>query len=260
MATKKKTKNKAKVAGVEEVSYVIDLKKVRDSPRPLQEWALVCMVDHQKRWPEKSGMIMAAMPRIAKLAAILCSGTRCFFCGTAQVPANEKTLFDFQPEYPLCECLMRLRSMPYDYIEGWHTPEGNKKLLEQDEAGTVSRETPVYQFMCGCGAGPNVVNAGLVIHGLEQYKKHRRLTRCEKCQKVQRKKMAQIHARRPHNTHSTPLKAPIQAIIEKPRTGPEGKIHKNKKNKPGEGAHSVFIPTVLQPLSALEAAPETPPT
>jgi len=259
---KKKTTRKVLHAGHEVANHLVNIRDVGDATLPVIKLAYVCINDDPKAWSKRSGgMISGAMPRNAKIAAKLCAGARCFFCGRPQEPSPAKTLLDFHPEYPLCECLMPLRQLAYDYIPDWHTPEGNKLLVEQANAGVLNRNDPVYQYMCDCGEGPYVVHVGRVAHALTMFKRHRRLTRCDACHR----KMAQQKSlqRRQFEARKDPLKVAVQELIEKPKTGPEGKItrdRKNKKNKPVEGAHPVFIPTVLQPLSALEAAPETPTT
>jgi hypothetical protein len=207
--------------------------------------AIICAVDEPRRWA-KTGLPMSRLPAYAEEAAIRCAGTKCFFCGTKKDPVPADKVLGFHPEYPLCECLVPLRRMAFDYIERWDTPEGRKTIVDQFDAGTLSGSAEVYQYFCQpCGSDKAiVVTVREVASGLKKYKKHVRRRKCYAC----------------HQKDVTRWKAQQQAQkqvpqIASPKTGPAAKINKIKTPKRG----GKEVPS-LPPFEALTKASEAPAT
>jgi hypothetical protein len=126
---------------------------------------------------------------LAEIAADLCRGTRCFFCGRQQPETPLEDVYRFNPNTPLCECLTPYRRMAFDYIEGWDCEEGKKSILTQVEKGTMDPQTKVYQYICKCGTLA-VVTAKTLASGLRTYQKHKRRNLCDRCYKEQGRKLA----------------------------------------------------------------------
>jgi len=146
-------------------------------PVPVLKEALVCIVDSPARWAKAA----ERLPFTARIAAALCSGSICHFCGTVQEEIPAERLDWFHPDYPLCECLMPLRMRAHEYIKDWSTPVELAKLLASVDTGAVAGNTPVYQYLCACGAPPCVVTAGYIAHSAREHGRQIRKTRCSKC-------------------------------------------------------------------------------
>jgi len=233
MTLKKKT-TKAKTAQKrtqkEEVPTLVDISSI--PPIPVLREALICVVDSPARWGRLQ-MAMVALPRIARLAATLCQGTKCFFCGEAQAPVPKETLFMFHPEYPLCACLAKFRKMAFDYIPRWEFAEGKKAILDQVEAGTIALDTPVYQFFCQCGTGPVVVDVRSVAYGLRTYRMHSRRKLCNTC----------------YNAVKRPQAAKSKIVAHRPKHDPGARINKVRHEKPNKRLISESLPPVDAILS-----------
>jgi len=248
---KKVVKRAAPPIHKEEASFLIDVREI--PPDKILRASLVCEVDDRKRWDAMSeGMVANQLPRIARIAATLTNTkARCHFCNKPQEPLSKERMFHFSSDYKLCECLMVLRKRPYEYIPGWSHPEKLKQILSQVETGELLPVAPVYQIVCHCGEGPVVVNAGLIAQSVLKFGAHARKRQCDRCHlKHMRAKV------RPN----APLRAPVSELIAVPQDGPGGKFKRNrKKGHQGPRQGAVIIPEgSLQPLTALEKAPETP--
>ena len=250
-AGKKKKKNRAVAVPPvhrEDVPTLIDVRSI--PPVRILSASLVCEVDDRKRWKEMSGgMVDSALPRFARVAATLTNAQgACFFCGTKHEPLPKETMFHFGTGYKLCLCLMKHRKKAYNYIAGWDSPDGGKKLVADVESKHLHPSAPVYQFVCRCGEGPVVINAGLVANSIMNHNSHHRKWQCDACQLAhKRSKMMR------------PLLAKIADITNFPKTGPEAALGKNRKNRKGPQGKPKHI-EALPPLAALDKALEAPPT
>jgi hypothetical protein len=253
LKTKKKpTARKAVPIHKEEASYLIDIRDI--PPDKVLRAALICEVDDRKRWDEMSGgMVANQLPRIARVAASLMNTKPlCHFCSTKHEPMSKERMFHFSTDYKLCDCLMVLRKRNHDHIPGWNHPEKLKLILNQVMSGTLKSAAPVYQFVCRCGEGPVVVNAGLVAQSVLKFNAHNRKWQCDKCHLK--------HMREKLNPQQ-PMRASVSELIAVPKDGPEGKFNKRnrKKGRPGPQQGVVNPPEgVPTPMNALEKAPETP--
>lgn len=186
-------------------------------PMPLLREALICIVDEPRRWA-KNGLASSALPRYAEWAAVLCMGGQCFFCGTKQEPVPEDRIFQFHPEYPLCQCLAPFRKMAFDYVENWDSVEGKKQILALVDAGKVSLDAPVYQYFCQCGEGPVIVDFRTIAYGLRKHQKHSRRRLCNKCYQNAASKRTQ-------------LRTAMEVEASKAKGGPGARINKIKQTK-----------------------------
>jgi hypothetical protein len=234
-----KKRKKTAVKDTVEVPKTLDVSGI--PPLPLLREAFICAVDEPRRWG-RLGMAMQALPRYARIAALLCQGEKCFFCGDKQVPTPKEKLFMFHPEYPLCVCLSPFRKMAFDYIQNWDTVEGKKSLMAQVAAGQIALNTPVYQYFCQCGEGPVIVDVRTVTFGLRTHKKHSRRRQCNMCYQKFASKRG--------------LSAPIAAMISAPKEGPAAKPskHKQKQIKTNKGPAEGSLPQ----MEALKKEREAP--
>ena len=208
---------------------------------PLLREAFICAVDEPRRWG-RLGLAMSALPRFARIAALLCQGEKCFFCGDRQDQVAKEKLFLFHPEYPLCRCLAPFRKMAFDYIAQWDTVAGKKSLQAQVAAGQIALDTPVYQYFCQCGEGPVVVDVRTVTFGLNRHKKHSRRRQCNACyQKFASKRNS--------------LKVPLAAIIAKPTEGPGAVMAKNKNKPHKKGPKEKSLPPLADVVTFAKSAP-----
>lgn len=248
--TSKKSAVKKKKSSVKATKVVLpEMAPVRDlilGGAPLLREALICAVDEPRRWA-KTGMAMSALPRFSKLAALLCGGSKCFFCGGKQEPVAQDKLLELHPEYPLCTCLVKFRKVAFDYVEGWDSPEGKKSILDLVDAGKLAQDAPIYQYFCQCGEGPVVVDARTVAAGLRKFKKHVRRKKCNGCHQKDMARWAQQSG-----------KPAAHDVIARPKSGPGAKINKIKHAK---DKNKGPVEKSLPPLDALEKkAPEAPAT
>jgi len=230
-----KKKKKKKVTKTAAPIYVLpdDL-----PPVPVLKEALICQVDDSRRWA-KSGLASSALPRFAKAAAWLCRKDKCHFCAQKQEPVAVEKVFDFHPEYPLCQCLAPLRKMAFDYVENWDSVEGKKHILALVDAGKVALDTPVYQYFCQCGDGPVVVDYRTIAFGLRKHQKHSRRRLCNKCYQNATTKRAQLN-------NAMVLEA------QRAKQGPGARINKIKQTK-NQGPQIPLLP----PLNAILSAPNS---
>jgi len=242
----KKVAVKRKRKAVRKVSVVLpDTIPARGLTLPKLREALICAVDEPRRWA-RTGLVMSALPKFARVTALLCGGEQCFFCGAKQDPVSPERLFMFHPDYPLCRCLAPFRKMAFDYIEQWETAEVKKEILAQVDGGRIALDTPVYQYFCQCGEGPCVVDVKTIAFGLRKRQKHSRRRLCNGCyQKATVKRLQQRQV----------LPAAPELAAARPKSGPQAKINKIKQSK-NKGA---VIPP-LPPLEALNKASEAPAT
>jgi hypothetical protein len=219
------------------VSVVLpDTIPARNLTVPKLREAYICAIDEPRRWA-RTGLAMSALPKFARMAALLCGGEQCFFCGAKQEPISAEKLFMFHPEYPLCRCLAPFRKMAFDYVEQWETAEVKKSILAQVDAGKIALDTPVYQYFCQCGEGPCVVDVKTIAFGLRKHQKHSRRRLCNGCyQKATVKRLQQ---------QRQVLSVPPELAAARPKSGPQAKINKIKQaRKKG---------TVIPPLPPIDA-------
>lgn len=242
-AVKRKAATKTKVAkaSAEHVETLIRLDDI--PPVPLLVEALTLAVDKPQDWGKtgrtSAGMVMSAMPRMAKIAAKLTMGARCFFCGTTQKERSKETVLDFHPEYVLCECLTKHRNMNHDYVPGWDTVEGLRKLVTDVESGALSRDAALYQFRCEkCKHGPTVYPVRAVYSVVKKVGSYRRRKHCDSCFAKFKKQ-------------SAPLPVPLTGILV---SSLEQGAQLKKSNK--KGREKIHVP--ITPVPAPEAAQEAP--
>lgn len=132
------------------------MEKIEIPAVPLLRHALLCVTRlGPKAWlaPEgPAGHLMAGdLPHFASIAATLCSGGECFFCGAPQEEMSPEKVGVFHADYKLCPCLAEYTQEAMDFVRHWDTDEVFKDLVTGYTDGRINGDTPVYQFQCrGC--------------------------------------------------------------------------------------------------------------